>query len=506
MAQSTAGTNIIANWAADYHTPCATVAVDWNRDGDYGDTYEDITSYVLAVTVAHNQLRHAAGGLHRQGEPATALVTCANPGGWFSPDNASGLRGTYAAVANGYYRFPIKFDYGYTDDAAGDEELRQFTGEIEDYNEWTTEDGSYIQFTCVDKSIAIGQDRRTTVVATEQRADQLVSAWLALGGITDVALNRSLSIIPYAWMDDDTILDAVNTVAAADVARFYFSKNGQARYERSTHWLEGTDHTTSQGTLTAGEAWWMQDAIAARDCYTDVIVPYTPMSEGPVEVVYQAARTIEIPPGTEITEKARFQRVCTALVTPVAGIDYDACSAGGKDLASDLTVAVAATAQQATVTLTNGNASHAIYVYGLQLRGLALVIDEAQEVTATTALSVIEGTKELALPGNDFVQLKEQASRLADRTLSMVERQRRLLGWRGEIVPWLELGDRVTIQNSGGSIDTDAYLLAMTMRYERDEISEMEVTAVPVDNWYAAASYFVVGTSNYAGTSDPAYY
>lgn len=507
MAQSITGTNLGTNWHASYAEPVIEVYCDWNMDGDYSDAAENVSSYVLSGS-CNAELYDPLVGLPMlgSGRMSSANVTLINPNGYFSPDNSAGLAGTYPAVANGLYRVPIIIKAGYTDPTNGDEVLRQFTGIIEGYGDSERIGTRQITLDCRGRERLLSQHKLTTNVQANKRIDEIIATHLSTAGETSVSLDRSVSIIDYEWLDDANLLEHLCLLAAADGGWFYYDENGVARYEHATHWLEGSDHTTPVATLDESGTLSITDALTWKDAYKSVLVEYSPVAVGPLATVYQAAKTLVVPPGKSITEKCRFMLIAESLATPEAGTDYDACSAGGTDLSSDLTVAVTPYAAQADVTLTNANANHALYVYGLQLRGFPIIIDEAQEVRAGSSLTVIDGEKEYAVRSNDWIQSKEQAERVANRMRDLLENPQRLWTWEGPLCPFLEMGDRVTVQNDTQGIDADGYLVGLTVSFRTGDLLRMTAKVLPVANVFAESSYFILGTSSYAATSAPVYY
>ena len=61
MAQATAGTQLATTWAQPHARVATSVRVDWNRDGDWSDPYEDITPRVISVTIRHKLYDQLSG-------------------------------------------------------------------------------------------------------------------------------------------------------------------------------------------------------------------------------------------------------------------------------------------------------------------------------------------------------------------------------------------------------------------------------------------------------------
>ncbi len=118
MAQSTAGTSLLTTSLSTPRKVARAVYVDWNKDGDFSDSGENITARVLQFTCSAS-LYDDSYGLPAlgSGSAGTATVTVANDDYWLSLTNAVGIVAPYPALADGIYRIPIKIKLGYYSDA-----------------------------------------------------------------------------------------------------------------------------------------------------------------------------------------------------------------------------------------------------------------------------------------------------------------------------------------------------------------------------------------------------
>lgn len=507
MAQSTAGTSLLTTSLSTPRKVARAVYVDWNKDGDFSDSGEDITARVIQFTCSAS-LYDASYGLPALGSVSagTATVTVANDDYWLSLTNAAGIVATYPALADGIYRIPIKIYLGYYSDADVAEALCQFTGEIEVADGTEGPSAATVTLSCHDVSLVMRQFKTSTAIVENQRADELIATYAALAGLTDVSLDESMSIIPVSWLNDENVWDELSDIALADGGLLYCDELGNLVFRRMTAWLEDSDSTTSQATLTRGRVWTERTSQSWRDCYTDVIVEYAPYYEGAVTTVYQAQAPITVPPNRAITETYQLDNPCASVITPVAATDYQAASAAGLDLAANLTVTVTAKAQRVDVTFTNNNAYHAIYVYKFQIRGRPLYGIADQEVKETTALTIIPDNKTYTINNNRHIQSKAQATRLAGSRRDWLQRPRRIYKYEGPLLPWLQLGDRVTAQNASAGLDEDCFILAKTVGYAPNDMASMELTLLPVTNLYAYAAYFLIGTTAYNTSTTPIFY
>ncbi len=492
-------------WAAKDRTLHVHVEVCWD-----GATWTDETAYVLEITTEASLYDPQLGlpGLGR-GQPGSAVLTLSNEGSRYSPDNAGSP--LHANIASGIYRVPIRIDASYETSPAEDA-LRQFTGYIEAPHEWAQPGARMVQFSCLDAAEATQQVKASTEMLVNKRPDELLDTLLHLvTPLPSHSLDRGLSVIPWAWVDDENVWGECQAIAEADGGAFYCGKDGSLKFEHMTHWLEASDHTAVQATLDTGNAWWLEDTLSWRNCYTGVIVEYAPRYAGGSTEIYRAIDTIEVPPGGDKLETCRFRYPALSVETPVAATtkkqnDYTVVNAGMAQMASSLTLTPTKYAQRADLRLQNAHASQALYILGLKLKGVPVLGDEAQEVRLNSSLGAIPGEKIYSLRGNPYIQTEAQANRLAAFLRDRLERPRRLLGWRGPGVPWLELGDRVHIDDAAAGISTDAFVLSLRQSIRANGPYEAQIMALPVANLFPSAPYFVLGGSEWGDPSAPAFY
>lgn len=511
MAQSTAGTNLATNWDDARVVPVCKVYFDWNLDGDWADADEDVTAYVLSVSVTHRLLDDAFGlPVMGGGRPSTAAITLLNTAHRFSPEQTStGLAATYASIANRKaYRVPVKITMGYNDPTNGNEVLTQFVGQVE--NAAPSESGGRreMAYTCQGIDGLIARHTLSTDVQQDTAIDTIIGAHLTTAGVTSQDLDNALTVLPYEWMDDDNLLSHLQALAAADGGWLYWSKEGQARYERATHWLETADHLTPVATLTAGQAVRQNQQTIWRNVYKSVVVRYARIAPGPLAYVYESPEPIEILPGATETVTCRFNAPVTGIIAPVEGESYVPTTPTGTDMSASCSLSVTSDAMQANLAFANAHGYLSILVRNLELQGYTLVTSETQQVRASSTLTggaeLIAGEREYRLADNPWVQRREQATFIANRLLNLLERPRELITWRGRLCPFLELGDRVTVQNSAQGLDEDCYVVAMQLDYGRS--ARMELMLLPVANVTPHTGYFILGSSAYSETSDEVYY
>lgn len=515
MAQSISGTQLAASWAALNARVALRVRCDWNKDGDYTDAYENISDRVLSLRIGHSIYDPVAGLPYLGNAPAGSChLVLDNHDRWFSPGNAVGLVATYADLANGMYRIPIRVEMGYYNGAIP-ERLVQFQGEIEETAEAEAVAQAQMAVTCRDNALGLMQDKLSTGLMAGWRTDQVIDEVLTLAGFAGGSdLDVGAAVIPYAWLDDENAWDECRDLAASEGGLFYMAKDGAATFRRMTAPLEQADSLTPVATLDEGNATYYANSIAWRDTYSEVICEYAGRYESDLEEVWSAPRYFAIEPGQTLTEEVRYRYPVTAVFDPVYDVDYHCVTAGGHQLAQGaggITITLASNAQGGTLTMVNDHASQTAYVLDLVVRGFPLQGEEAQTLRFETTLSPapVEG-KAYRLGGNPYMQTREQAERLGGFLRDRLQRPRRLLTWRGPACPWIELLDRVTLSHNtmtpNPGLDVECYVVGNSMTCN-GPLWAQELLLLPVPDLWAHEDYFIVGESVYADVgSDKAAY
>ena len=505
MAQSTSGTSLVTNYASPSRVAARTVEVCWD-----GTNWVDETSRVQSLRIRHQLLNEALGlPMLGQGLTSDATVTLDNRDGRFSTTLAGSIAQTNRP--DGIYRVPIRIAMGYSG-----ETLRQFTGEVITAPGAEALGRRTVTFQCQDYSFALQQIKHRSVLTADDRPDEVMGALLDVADGADALfaaattrnLDYALAVIPYTWQDDENVWEELGLLAASEAGMIHFSKEAEFRFWRQTAFIERAHSLTSQVTLDRSGAVELANDASWRNAYTKVIVEATPWQYGPLVAAYQAEAEIVVEPGQTVTHRARYAHPMLWIQTPVEGDDYRAVSAGMGDLSSDLTLGITSYAQQATITLENNNASQAIFVIGLQVRGYPLEGrgDDKVEFEANLSPAKVPGEKDYVVPQNPYLQTRYQVELVGSRLRDLLQRPRRLYAWKGAHCPWLELGDRVTLEDSGTGIDEDMLVMGLEIAAGVTD-QTMTLTLLPVANLYPYTSYFRWGVSSYANSgSARAYY
>jgi len=371
--------------------------------------------------------------------------------------------------------------------------VRVFTGVI--YGHQEDGQAKTVNLDVRDMGFLYLQERASTALYENQRADQWVQALATLAGIASPTVDTCPHRAPYCWLDDESILEDMQVMAAAAGGRLYFDHSGTLHYEEPTHWLL-SPHATSQKTFTSADGFLTPDYDSA-ELATVIVVetsPRAPIEEG---VLYSLERAITIPPSASVVFDVRFQAPATT-INDLEESDFYLCTAGGHPMRQYCTVSVTEYAQRATVTIANAHTSLAADLVMFQLRGTPLGGAPSEEVVQNVATPAISHTRIRSLRDNQYVQSAPMARGLASYLSDRYEKV--IPVWTlplrpGASLPHLELGDRVTFSD-GLTVSTarDGFITGIRWRFDAAGYNQT-LTLLDAESLYSGGPYFVIGTT-----------
>lgn len=310
------------------------VQVDWNRNGGYGDTHDDITRYVIGATW-NVGFRQAFQDVASESQ---LMVTLDNSDGRFSPENSA------SAVYGSYWQMrPIRVQATY---AGGTVTL--WTGWTRDIQPTFGFEGTTATLTAVGGRNWVENVNIRTLLMEGYRSDQILSEiaaqvvvpqaapngpWVlgrvgnselgtttALGGNVLVSLfDTGAQTFVYAgdtWQIGVNALDAIEDVVRAERGRFYLD-----RQARLVFWnRQRLVLNTHIATYVAGTMQGMEYVYGANLANT-VLVSVTPrtLGAGASDVLWRLENAIKIPARGEKTISVRFNEQNSGV--QIAGLD-----------------------------------------------------------------------------------------------------------------------------------------------------------------------------------------
>lgn len=472
-----------------------SVKVDWNNDGDFSDSGEDVSAAVR-YPVTTSRGRSSATD---QAKAGTGSFRLRNEGGDYTPFYASSplypnvLPGRQCQVQATYNA--VTYDV--------------FRGRCSPEDGRFAPDGD-VSFAMVDAFEDFRKGQSKTALLETKRVDEIITTllddygWSATLRDLDAAA-QTIAIFTNASYLEPT-LNALQRAAKQEAGgAFFMSKAGKARFQNRYYRAARPVLATLTRTFDSLVPSLRQEDLvdAVRGAYARFTIAST------LSIAYTlSAPGRPLYPGADA--RNRFEGTfngsgAKATVTPVAVTDYNANSAAdgsGTDKTAQVTVSSYAATSRGFSILFNNLDSSVVYLYGtpvMQVRGYA--VSEGTEdnvITATVASPIVTG---------QTLDEEFEHNNDASTVLGWVNWQRSV---RGQMQPRLmleltpdtdalmvavlnaELGDRLRLDDTGApfltQISGDYFIEAIEQRFEGPGEVRTRWTLLPGD--LAAGSFF----------------
>lgn len=533
MAQSTTGTILTTAAAQTSREIAFKVYIDFDDDGfplprvdPVSAGWTDVSAYVKRLQGDHQATDwRKSPAIVGSGVADEVTVTLRNPeetspytGLRYSATNEGSS--LYSQIGSGLInmkRAIVEMGFTYGGDT---DRTRQITGYITGVNEGRQ--GRNVSFTIRDRAADATHTRESTALYNDTTASDWVETLGALLGkdaltTSQTLIDDGMMIIPWAWLDDDSIWDELSRVAEAQLGRVWFDKDGILHFDDGTHFVKPADNswddaTVSQFDFTTSNCRSIDGTYSMGSVYNHIVVEYQPRYVATHQVVYSATETTIVPPSDSRNVKAEFRYPVYDAEFSIWGadeleVDIAACTAGGTDISSDISYSLDTYAGYTTVAITNSNEDFAAYVYQLDIRGQPLLTDQADKYEAENSTSIGRYGRRTWQVRNAYIQTYQHAKMVGDYLLARYKdpiHVVQIAGARG--VPWLEVGDRVTITDSLTGLDDEYFLVHIRWTFASGSPYTMDVTAMKAGDLFSYLDeYFVLGTSWYGSPMEAAY-
>lgn len=514
MAQDISGTGLAAAAAAAVREPVCLVYFDWGDDGFAAGPggWTDESAYLVSASGESRQTGYgkSLAGIGT-GVADSATVVLRNPeaaapdsGFRFSPSNADGpLYGQIGGGAIRMTRAQVRVGFGA-------ETVPVLTGYVVDLGERYGQ--RQVEIEIRDRAAAMVRGRYATGIQENVLASEYLATLAALvdrdpPGLAYRSFDSGLCLMPFAWLEDEDLWREMGMVAEAQGGRIWWDHAGVLRFEDGSHFVRPRADAwrsplTSQYTFTVADFAECNPRYNPADVVNHVIVEYWPRTISVLQVVYSAVETYIVPAGGSLTVRATHQYPASAIVTPVAGVDYLAGTAGGTDLTAEVTVAASTSAKWTDLEIANGNGDYAAYIYALQVRGYPLLSSQPISVEVEDAASIAAHGRCTQRFANPYVASYRHALSLAQMVLARFKAPPLTISLDGVPgVPYLEPGDRVTVTEARTGVDDDFFIGEIGWRWDHGFTQRLEL--VRAADMYPYGDYFLVGTSEYGNAPDP---
>lgn len=482
--------------------------IDWGLSGSYAYDESD------RLVTANGTMRLAApasGISSPRGIVDACTITLDNRDGRYSALNSSSP--LYGVIGGGKaYHAPVRLRVSVD---GGSTYYTIFTGVIKVPVEVgpTPKEGAKIIIDCrsVDERLLTKRmsTTRSAFAAAHDNAyteAEHMRAWLSAAGLTtaNYDIDDGLFVIPWGWLDDESPLDEMWSLAAACGGRVYTDPDGVIRYENMQHWLR-SPHGVSQETLTPSVYERIEPYFDDSELYSAVTVETSERALATLDVIWEADGVVTVRAGGTKTMTAKLRQPAYS----ITAVRFDAVSSGGINLNSDISVVTTEYAQRVELAITNSHAFLDANLVALSLEGVAVDGRPSQEETYESEADFWDNRqgRTRSLRMNPYVQTAAQADAVGRFLRDRYQEPRpfyRILGAVGD--PSRRLGDRLTIDDpSISGAERDAFLTEIKWTADSNGFRQ-DLTAVDAAGLFAHDQYFVIGASLLNSTNEVAFY
>jgi len=434
------------------------VEVDWDNDGDFIDTYDDLTINTKSVHFSRGKSDELG-----KAEVGQLSVTLNNAAGLYTPSNSAG--GLYLSLLP---KRPIKVYY-----SSGGTNYPLFYGFIEEIipHPHKTEQDCII--TAVDGLDFLSRHDMATALYKDTLTGTIHGYILTDAGwsATTRTLDAGQDTVPYWYGHDVKARFAQEEIDDSEQGFSYVDGSGYFNFEDRHHRATAT-HQTSQATFTNTMA-NITYSMNPRNVYNIIKVTVTPWSLQSEAELWRLQEEPVIPAGETYTywgdaSVSGESVFVDAWVTPVATTDYTAWTATGgtgTDKTADITITTTKFAKTIKLAVANG-ASVPVYLYLLKARGTyyddqTKVTRKSEDSTSQTAYQ--KRTLELdgkymtdADKAQDYVTyaIGKYKDPRAELSMSSMNQDSTILA---KILA-LEISDRITVVNTTLGLNDDYFI------------------------------------------------
>ena len=503
-----------------------TIAIDWDRNGDFDGTYDDVTSRVIDV----NWFSGRRKPYEDTADDSMIELTLRNDDKRFSPENASGpLNGKLVP----YRPIIVKSNNG--------TERTMFKGWVENIQPSVNKNGDRtvkivaagpMQFMkSADTKITLQENQRTDEIIAVLLQEVVIppalsGAWfLGLPGSSELGvgtfladttayqdLDQGITTLAFAgdnWVQNGgaageretfNVYRAVQDVVAAERGRFFFDREGKAIFWNRHHLLMPLDPSATFDDTMQNMAYVYGAPDELKNDITVVCHPRT-ISGTANEILWQLETDVRIPEGGSRTVVARYR-------------DNSGNRAGGRSVTVGNvvfkegagTVTITPRANSAELLITNTGSGYAT-LSSCTVNGEKISDFGRMEAQAEDSISIAHygrRTMRLSLPALDNFEDAQnialfELDRRKDPRGSVRQIELRSHGQNGgghhANQLGLTIGDKITVMETQTAHDNQYYIIGEAHRLSEGG-SILETT------WYLEsatnAEYWILGETDYS--------
>jgi hypothetical protein len=387
----TATAQINNNWdACGVGMPAYTFAIDWNGDGDWSDTGEDVTTDILSggVTIEYGRDQSRQLSPTKVGSGTFSLLNLSRK---YSPENTTSVlygdldpaREMRGQVVFGGTTYPLA-------------RMR-----VDDYNIHADFENRTVDFTFSDGLKLIDGSTLSTEVLMTMRTGDLIEFILdEINWAGGRDIDPGATIVPFWWVEGTSAFSAIQDLVLSEgpPSIAYVSPDNTFVFRDRHHRILRTPSINSQGSFSSKALGDCTSAAPTGLSFTppfdyqhgwrDIVnsVSFDVAERSPdafLSSVWTSDDTIALAIGESRVLDASGSDPFINAVTPVLNTDYTITGAG------TLNIIMSRTSGQ-SVTLTLLAIGGAVTVSNLQLRAQAIPVRRTTKVTRTDAGSITD--------------------------------------------------------------------------------------------------------------------
>ena len=383
------------------------VLVDWNNDGDFSDSNEDVSANVLAALFIRGA--NFASQLTGRAVAGTLRINLNNSTGIYNSFLSGGalygnlLPSRKIQVQAGNTGFPYTFAFSFLDTPIWTGYITKILPTVQSGQART----ALIEAT--GPLGRLGQAKVDVAQATAQRTDQLVDDILDAAGwaADDRDLDEGKTTVTRYWTTRQQTPFALNEIAETEAGWIKETPDGKIAFENRHHRYTATHASTSQATFSdAGGSTLNYVRIVQNDPLPQIFNEFRAGTRiytvGSLAVLWTHPETGSASPTIDVglvkTFEARFPNsnsdtnavgvnewTTTAATTDM--LANAASDGSGTNLTSDIGISVTKTGERMLIQLTNNSTSLA-YITKLQARGTPIAESNIGNIVQTDATSI----------------------------------------------------------------------------------------------------------------------
>jgi hypothetical protein len=468
--------------------------VDWNNDGDWGDTGEEIDmGRVRGITCSFG--RDRASQLTGKSKAGKLTATLDNRSGDYNQFNADSP--IYGNILPGRPVRLLGTSTTQSDQAIWQGYLTRITPQVFLGGDATAK---------LEAVGALGQinlDLLEVAMVTSQRTDQVVDDILDAAGWAEGSSYRTLdtgkTTITRYWKSQSYAIPALQEVESTEGGFLREGKDGKIIFDNRHHRLAGVGLTSQATYSDASGAARVYSGLTQDDPLPHIfnifqtdVQTYTTAS---LAVLWTLSETPSISPGVARTYIARYPtkssannaEAVDAWTTTAATTDMlanTAADGGGTNVSASIGISVSKSSETMEITLTN-NTSATAYITKLQARGTAITADDPASIKQEDATSQTAFGKRTWPSKTKFIPDTTEGLDWADFNLSIYKDPTAVLRLSyfanrdtnslNEMLD-RDISERVTVvaeNNADLSIDRDFFIEAISHRISADRLHQV---------------------------------